>query len=268
LGVKMGFSIYYEAKRLKQITEQEKTACQDIVERYCDKYPFKRKIEDFVVYDLDSETNIIFSGSTKLPNSPLQFMFDVANYWLGCLTEITNVLIDCQWDANFDDVTLVLDEKDGWRFPTDEEYHAAVKAVLGGGSACGRTAVGCPTYTPPTGATANDATPPTVPPIPGVPTPTLPTLPGVHEARVLVAGGGQEVLPGVAEQVRRIMGGEASLEPTEEELHLSFEGLFPPLVHSRQGSNNAGEWGGRRGWRDSRHLRDALRAHRISARCV
>lgn len=118
----MAFSLYYEAKRESKMSEQEHAVCQAIIEKYCSKYPFKGKTEDFGVYEINKETDIIFSGSTKLPDLEPEMLFEVANYWLKCLTEITNTLMDCQWDVTFDEIDLVLDSKEGWRFPTDEEY--------------------------------------------------------------------------------------------------------------------------------------------------
>lgn len=119
----MSFSLYYEARRALEISEQEQTACQTIIEQYRSQYPFNKKVEDFGVYDIDDrEKGIIFCGSTKLPDSEPEIFFDVANYWLKCLTEITDTLANCQWDVAFDDVDLVLDPYEGWRFPTDEEY--------------------------------------------------------------------------------------------------------------------------------------------------
>lgn len=119
----MAFSLYYEAKREQPLTEQEKDASKEIIEKYCSQYPFKRKVEDFSVYDVDSDEDIIFSGSTKLPTTGPKTLFDVANYWLKCLTEITRLLTNATWAVTFDDVDLILDSNEGWRFPTDEEYN-------------------------------------------------------------------------------------------------------------------------------------------------
>ncbi len=121
----MGFSLYYKAKREQPLSEHEKTVSREITEKYCSQYPFKRKVEDFGVYDVneqDKQDNIIFSGSTKLPGMSAKVLFDVANYWLGCLTEITRLLEDAEWSAAYDDVALIYDLEEGWRFPTDEEY--------------------------------------------------------------------------------------------------------------------------------------------------
>lgn len=80
-------------------------------------------MEDFGIYNnLKDQDNIIFNGSTKLPRNSPEALFEVANYWLKCLTEITHLLTNAIWDATFDDVDLIFDINEGWRFPTDEEY--------------------------------------------------------------------------------------------------------------------------------------------------
>jgi len=119
----MSFALYYEATRKQSLAEQEKTIAKKIIEKYCSEYPFKRKVEDFCMYDENEyQDNIIFSGSTKLPGNGPKTLFEVANYWLECLTEITKLLVNAEWNVTFDDVALVLDVDEGWRFPTDEEY--------------------------------------------------------------------------------------------------------------------------------------------------
>lgn len=119
----MSYALYYEATRKQSLTEQEKTIAKKIIEKYCSEYPFKRKAEDFCMYDENEyRGNIIFNGSTKLPGNSPETLFEVANYWLKCLTEITKLLVNAEWNVTFDDVELVLDAEEGWRFPTDEEY--------------------------------------------------------------------------------------------------------------------------------------------------
>lgn len=117
----MAFALYYSAKRNNEITEEEKSDIAEIVAEYCAGYPFKRKSENFGVYD-ETDEGVIFAGSTKLPGGGYKTMYEIALYWLECLTEITNTLESCEWDVTFDDVDLILDEEEGWRFPTDEEY--------------------------------------------------------------------------------------------------------------------------------------------------
>lgn len=50
-------SLYYEAEREQPLTEQEDSMCREIVERYCARYPFEEKYEDFRTYDIDKATN-------------------------------------------------------------------------------------------------------------------------------------------------------------------------------------------------------------------
>lgn len=119
----MSYALYYEATRKQSLTEQEKAITRKIIEKYCFEYPFKRKTEDFCMYDENEyQDKIIFSGSTKLPGNDPKTLFEAANYWLECLTEITKLLVNAEWNVTFDDVELVLDRDEGWRFPTDEEY--------------------------------------------------------------------------------------------------------------------------------------------------
>ena len=118
----MAFSLYYDAKRGHQISQLEKNDCDEIINKYCFEYDFDLKVEDFGVYEVDYNSDIIFSGATKLPDSEPELMFDVANYWLECLTEITYILGECQWNVTFEDVDLLFDSEVGWRFTTDEEY--------------------------------------------------------------------------------------------------------------------------------------------------
>lgn len=119
----MAFAIYYEAVRKEPLTEQERTLSREISEKYCSEYPFKRKVEDFGIYEGSKEQDgIIFSGSTKLPGNSPKTLFEAANYWLKCLTEITHLLKNAAWNVTFDDVDLIFDLNEGWRFPTDEEY--------------------------------------------------------------------------------------------------------------------------------------------------
>lgn len=118
----MAFSLYYTARRDRALTPDEQTLLHSIADRYCAAYPFKRKTEDFGIYAGNDDPAVIFSGATKLPHSGYKTLYEVAGYWLQCLTEITQLLTGCEWEASFDDVSLIWDTREGWRFPTDEEY--------------------------------------------------------------------------------------------------------------------------------------------------
>jgi len=117
----MSFSIYYEAARSSSLTAQEEAAVQSIIEQYCAQYPFSKPFEEFGVYEYSSDSDIVFSGSTKLPDSEPDVMFQAALHWLQCLTKITELLIDCRWSASFEEVDLIYETDTGWRFPTDQE---------------------------------------------------------------------------------------------------------------------------------------------------
>lgn len=120
----MAFALYYTAKREQPLTEQERAMSKKISGKYCSEYPFKRKVEDFGIYENSKEQDdIIFSGSTKLPGNGPKILYEVANYWLKCLTDITYLLTNAAWEVTFDDVDLIYDIDEGWRFPTDEEYN-------------------------------------------------------------------------------------------------------------------------------------------------
>lgn len=118
----MSFSLYYSAQRSTALSDQEKNMIDSIVEKYCTEYPFKEKVEDFCIYSSPEGEMNVFGGSIKLPDSECELMYEVAVYWLNCLSKITLVLADCKWDVSFDDVNLIWEQNDGWRFPTDEEY--------------------------------------------------------------------------------------------------------------------------------------------------
>lgn len=120
----MGLSIYYAAKRTLSITEEEKKGVLEIVNRYCNGYPFKERGEDFGLYGFNDTKNTILCGATKLPSmiDDGETWFKIANYWLRCLTEMTYYLKGAQWEVCFEEVELIFEKGQGWRFPNDEEY--------------------------------------------------------------------------------------------------------------------------------------------------
>ena len=110
----MSVSIYYEAERKHKLNDEEKAEVSAIVERYCAKYPFEEKYEDFCLYSepFDSEETVL-QGSTALPAGG-DIVYDILCYWLECLTELTRYLQGCQWHVNIDDMDLTWDEDSGW----------------------------------------------------------------------------------------------------------------------------------------------------------
>lgn len=101
------------------LTDTESISVNSIIERYDSEYPFGEKSEDFCVYSDITENDVIFDGATKLPDSDIEISFEIACYWLECLTEITEVLKDCQWTVTIDDTEMVWDNNYGWSFPVN-----------------------------------------------------------------------------------------------------------------------------------------------------
>lgn len=92
----MSVSLYYQAKREQPLTSQEISICQEIVKRYDDWYPFGELYED-----------------------DIQILFDMINYWVECLDEITKALLGATWDVHLDDMEMIWGEE-GWRFPEND----------------------------------------------------------------------------------------------------------------------------------------------------
>lgn len=111
----MSCSIYYTAERNTPLTDAERISLSNIVKKYNSEYPFDEKAEDFCVYDSVPE-NVIFEGATKLPDSDIELSFEIAEYWLECLTEITKLLNGCEWTVTLDDDSLVWNSTYGWSF--------------------------------------------------------------------------------------------------------------------------------------------------------
>lgn len=112
----MSVSLYYTARRPRPITLQEQKACEEIAKRYDTEYPYGELYEGFCIYDMEkdrqeSEKDVIFSGATKLPPDGEQ-VFEILNWWLECLSEITDTLPGAQWHVNVDDTVLEWGEED------------------------------------------------------------------------------------------------------------------------------------------------------------
>ena len=131
----MAMSIYYTAKRTYQMNDEEKANVRSVADKYCKEFPFDFRHEDFCLYDEPfDEENTILAGATAIPQKKY---YDVILYWLKCLTDITRILHECEWDVRFEDVDLIWEEDDGWRLPTDEEmkqrrtkYSCALNCII------------------------------------------------------------------------------------------------------------------------------------------
>jgi hypothetical protein len=119
--VKMGISVYYDAKRNYPLTDEENNNIKKIVEKYNnEKNKNFRKGEDFYIYEYDKkEPEKIFSGSTGLAMSFINPMITAkcCIYWAKCLTEIRSIVKDAEWSVSMDDTDLEWDEEKGWHLP-------------------------------------------------------------------------------------------------------------------------------------------------------
>ncbi len=117
----MSMSIYYTAKRNCPLNDNEKRAVQEIVDKYCLEFPLKDKHENFCLYgEPFDEQDTVLDGATTIPMN-MDIFYDVIQYWLKCLSELTVFLSDCEWNVHLDDVNLIWESPNGWRVPTDEE---------------------------------------------------------------------------------------------------------------------------------------------------
>ncbi|MCI9320069.1 MAG: hypothetical protein HFH05_08330 [Lachnospiraceae bacterium] len=125
----MSVSLYYEAKRSQPITRQELDACMEIAKRYDRQYPYGELYEGFCIYDPEecseqSDSYIIFSGATKLPpmndDNDINSVFRVANWWLKCLGEITDLLSGAQWHVHIDGGEIEWSKEERQLFPIEE----------------------------------------------------------------------------------------------------------------------------------------------------
>lgn len=113
----MSFSLYYDARRDYPLTESETAESNKIIEKYCDSFPFKGEAEEFCVYPGYDESSV-FYGSTKLPDFSEDALLSAVQHWTSCLSEIHEVIKDCEWSVNLDDNELVWTD-DGWWFPEE-----------------------------------------------------------------------------------------------------------------------------------------------------
>ena len=121
----MSVSLYYEARRSQPISPQEQAACEEIARRYDAQYPYGELYEGFCIYNLaqerdESEQDIIFSGATKLPPFDDMIVLHVVNWWLKCLSEITDVLSGAQWHVHIDGGEIEWSENERSFLPIDE----------------------------------------------------------------------------------------------------------------------------------------------------
>lgn len=110
----MSVSIYYTAKRQHHLSAEEKAAIEQIVtsrdvidelEKYL-QTGSGYNWETFCIYDVDSKSDVIFEGATKLPNNTEDAVLVGLEHWLSTLSLIRRVLSNSEWHVHIDDIDI------------------------------------------------------------------------------------------------------------------------------------------------------------------
>lgn len=130
----MSMDIHYEAKRPTPLSAGEKTAIDEITQKYWQEYPRKDEYEGPGFFNTEGEEDIVYLGLLRMP---LEFMHEgpegmegfedmeeFLNYWLKWLTDVTRALPDAEWNVEFEDIPLIWHEENGWQMMSDEEFAA------------------------------------------------------------------------------------------------------------------------------------------------
>ncbi|GKV56649.1 hypothetical protein NCCP2222_25960 [Sporosarcina sp. NCCP-2222] len=117
----MSVSIYYTARRTQKITQAEQEAINQLLVRYSVDEEMDEYVNggeghnwaSFSIYDPKNPTepDVIFEGSTELPNNSEDAIFDGVDHWASLLADIRNVLKGAEWHVHIDDHDLVWDEE-------------------------------------------------------------------------------------------------------------------------------------------------------------
>ena len=128
----MSMDIYYTARRKTPLSAEEETKIHEIMDKYWKKYPRKEEYEGPGTFGWSEEDgDAIYSGNLRVPlefmssdaeDENYKVMKEFMDYWLKFLSDITRVLSDAEWDAQFEDLPLIWEEENGWRFMSDEEF--------------------------------------------------------------------------------------------------------------------------------------------------
>ena len=117
----MSVSIYYTAQRKQKLTDDE----QEVIHKLILDYSVDQKVEKYIstgegynwtsfyVYDPENPTeeNVIFEGSTQLPDISEEAMWEGVQHWSALLSQIRCVIWDAEWHVHIDDHVLLWDEE-------------------------------------------------------------------------------------------------------------------------------------------------------------
>ncbi|AEV68230.1 hypothetical protein [Acetivibrio clariflavus] len=116
----MSVSIYYTARRNKPLTKEEQQAIDSLIKEYSVEKEISEYLETgkgfnwepFCVYGPDpSEPDIIFEGSTRLPDNSKEAIWEGLQHWSLLLSAIRCVIPDAKWNVHVNDHELIWDEE-------------------------------------------------------------------------------------------------------------------------------------------------------------
>ena len=117
----MSMGIYFYAKRAASVSEAEDAKITEITDKYWKEYPKKDIFEGPGFFSGEDEW--IYHGMLRIPMElEMAELEEFFSYWLKWLTDVTNVLHDAEWEAEFEGGPLIWEEEGGWRPMSDEEY--------------------------------------------------------------------------------------------------------------------------------------------------
>jgi len=109
----MGVSIFYQARRDRPLSDEERAAVDDIDRQHAftDAVGENGELveapqwESFGIYPHDegTEPGVIFEGSTKLPLTTEDEFWEAIQHWCRAITLVRRVLNDAEWRVHVDD---------------------------------------------------------------------------------------------------------------------------------------------------------------------
>lgn len=116
----MGISIYYTAKRVQPLTEEERAAVGEIVERFSiekeiDEYIATGRGRNWSSFDdgitEETEDGVVLNGSTRLPDNDEDALWVGVQHWCALLTQIRRAVKGAEWNVAVEDHAIFWDEK-------------------------------------------------------------------------------------------------------------------------------------------------------------
>ncbi|MGG3504884.1 hypothetical protein ABES58_05300 [Paenibacillus lautus] len=103
----MAISIYYSAKRKELLTDVERDLIKKLISEYSVHWT------SFDVYDLkdSSDPEIIFEGSTQLPDIMDDAIWEGVQHWTALLSQIRCTVLNTEWYVAVEDHVLEWDEE-------------------------------------------------------------------------------------------------------------------------------------------------------------